>query len=194
MATLNAPRVSARDRRALRMGFFLALPAVIYALGVKPYLASVRSANDQLQTQRELLAREEALVRAAPGLPTQIAAARTAMTGERKRLYTEADAIAATGALSKEVSEAFNVDGISLQHLETHDVLVRPDGIRELTVDVRAEGDFEGILDVLSTLETSDHLIRVSRLGVERGQFATAASSNAPPALAVVATIHGYAP
>jgi hypothetical protein len=197
-ASLTALRLSSRDRRALRLGLVLAVPTLIYVFAIKPYVASIRVAKDSLQTQRDLLAREEALVRNAPNMPRQIAAARSAVAAEHMRLYSQPDVIAATGALSREVSAAFEDAGISLQHVETHDVVVRPNGVRELTVDIRAEGDFEGILDVLATFETSDHLIRVSRLGIERGQVMPVANvpatSVSATGLAIVATIHGYAP
>jgi hypothetical protein len=186
-------RLASRDRRALRIGLLLGVPALVYALAIKPYVASVHTAKDLVQTQRELLARERALVADAPNMPRRIAAARAAVGMERTRLYPQPDAIAATGALSREVTAAFEDAGISLQHMETHDVVLRPDGLRELTVDVRAEGDFEGILDALTALETSERLIRVSRVGIERGPV-TPASSAGPEGLAIVATIHGYAP
>ena len=46
--------LSARDRRALRLGLLLAIPALIYVFAVKPYVASVQVAKADLQTQVEL--------------------------------------------------------------------------------------------------------------------------------------------
>lgn len=183
-------RLSPRDRRALRMGAVLAGPALVYALAVRPYLASLGSARSILSAQRDLLARERALV-AAPLIPKQAVAVREAVAHSRERLYAEPDPIAATAALSREVAQAFDDAGIALQHTEAREPVKQPDGMRELTIDLRAEGDFEGILYMLSLLEAGDHLIRVSRFGIERGPTQPG-DKNEAEALAIVATVHGY--
>ena len=61
--------LSPRDRRALQLGALLALPALLYAGAVKPYVASVAAARAEIETQRGLLTRERALIDAAPRLP-----------------------------------------------------------------------------------------------------------------------------
>jgi hypothetical protein len=78
MSGARKVRLSDRDRRALRLGLRLAAPALLYGFVVKPYVASIRGAKVQLETQSDLLAREQALVAEAPFVPRRIAIARVA--------------------------------------------------------------------------------------------------------------------
>jgi hypothetical protein len=182
--------ISLRDRRALRFGAILAIPAVLYVAAFKPYVASLNSINAAVDTQRDLLDRERALVAAAPALPGEIARARTALATEQHRVYDARDLVAATSALSRDVNAALRDAGVAPQRLDARDPIRRGEGLHELTIDLRAEGDLEGVLTALASLETAKKLIRVTRLAVERGGSAT---PNAAEILAVTATIHGYA-
>ena len=186
-------RLSSRDRRALRLGVVLAGPALVYVLAAKPYFASVQTAKSTLASQRDLLDRERALVAGARLLPKQAVSVRAAAAQALERLYTDPDPITATAALGRDVTQAFEDAGIALQHTEAREPVKRPDGLRELTIDLRAEGDFEGILYMLSLLESSDHLLRVSRVGIER-RIAQGADQDGAETLGIVATVHGYMP
>jgi hypothetical protein len=196
-ARTSRARFSARDRRALRFGLWLSAPALLNSFAVKPYIASIRSIENQLETQRGLLARERAILAAAPSVPQRIALERAAYRRTRTRMYSEPDAIAATGALSREVAAAFDDAGMSLQHVETRESTVRAHGVRELTIDIRGEGDFEGILRALASLEAGDRLIRISRITIEGGAIGNGRDANddasGPQTLTVTATVCGYA-
>ena len=87
-------RLADRDKRALRLGLRLSAPALLYAFAVKPYVASVRTINGQLQTQSELLAREQSLVENAPSIPRLIATARLVGRSTSQRMYSDPDPIA----------------------------------------------------------------------------------------------------
>jgi len=190
-------RLADRDRRALRLGLRLSAPALLYAFAVKPYVASVRTINGQLQTQSELLAREQSLVENAPSIPRLIATARLVGRSTSQRMYSEPDPIAATSALSRDVAHAFDDSGLSLQRVEMRDSKVRPDGLREFAIDVRAEGDFHGVLTAIGLLEGSGRLVRVTRIAIDGGASAitpTASDARVPPTLTMVATVRGYAP
>jgi len=190
-------RLADRDRRALRLGLRLSAPALLYAFAVKPYVASVRTINGQLQTQSELLAREQSLVENAPSIQRLIATARLVGRSTSQRMYSDPDPIAATSALSRDVAHAFDDSGLSLQRVETRDSKVRPDGLREFAIDVRAEGDFQGVLTAIGLLEGSGRLVRVTRIAIDGGASAitpTASDARVPPTLTMVATVRGYAP
>jgi type II secretory pathway component PulM len=178
-------RVSERDRRALWLGLRLAAPALLYAFVLKPYVASIRSISAQLATQVDLLAREQALVADAPSLPRRIAMARAVSSIGQRRMYRELDPIASTAALSRDVARAFADAGVSLQRVETRESSLRPDGLRELAIDARADGGFEGILSALASLEAGDRLVRITRLAID---------VSAQQQLTIVATIRGYMP
>ena len=178
---LRGLRFSDRDRRALVMGFRLATPALVYAFAVKPYVASVREVKNRLESQSELLTRENALVAQAPFIPRLISAARVVDSFGRQRMYSSLDAVIATDALSRDVARAFETAAVSLQHLETRESLLTRDGLRELAIDIRAEGDFEGILTALASLEANERLVRITRISIDGGARLT-----------MVATIRGY--
>ena len=184
--------LSTRDRRALQLGAIVALPALLYVAAIKPYLRSVADAKTAIASQGDLLRRERALVASAPELPRAILVAQRTLTATDARLYGQRDPVAATAALSRDVTSALDDAGVALQRSEARDVVLRKDGLHELTIDVRAEGDLDGILSAVSQLEAGPKLIRVARLGIERSALVPAAA-NAPEALSLVATIHGYA-
>ena len=186
-------RLSTRDRRALRLGVMLVGPVLAYTVAAKPYFASVQAAKAALATQRDLLDRERALAAGAPLLPKQSTIVRAAAAQARERLYTDADPITATAALGRDITQAFEEAGIALQHTEAREPVKRPDGLRELTIDLRAEGDFEGILYMLSLLEGDDRLLRVSRVGIVR-RVGQTGDQDATEVLGIVATVHGYMP
>ena len=64
--------LNSRDRRAILLGLGILLPAVAYALGVKPYRAALEGVRDRVAAEQELLARELALLEAAPTLPGEL--------------------------------------------------------------------------------------------------------------------------
>jgi len=185
MSDAHTARISDRDRRALRLGLRLAAPALLYGLAVKPYVASIRGANVQLETQSDLFAREQALVADAAFIPRRIAIARVVANVAQRRMYSERDPISATAALSRDVARVLGEAGVSLQRVETREASLRPDGLRELVIDARASGDFEGILTALASLETRDRLVRVTRIVIDAA---------AQQQLTLIATIRGYAP
>ena len=198
---IGEARFSARDKRALHVGLWLAVPALLYTLAVKPYIASIRSIENQLDMQSGLLARERAILAAARLIPERIAAARVIDRAARRRMYSQPEAIAATGALSRDVAAAFEEAAISLERVETRESTLRAGGVRELTIDIRGEGDFEGILMLLTLLEAGDRLIRIPRIVIDGGPIPVGRDTNgvasAMPGrqtLTVVATIRGYAP
>jgi hypothetical protein len=56
-----------------------------------------------------------------------------------QRMYSEQDPIAATGALVA-TSRAFDDAGMSLQRVETRESSLRPDGLREVAIDIAPKG------------------------------------------------------
>jgi hypothetical protein len=183
--------ISARDRRALGLAGAVIGLAVLYVAGIKPFILSVRDADARIAQHRELLQRERDLVAAAPQLQRVAVAMRRAATTEDARLYPQRDPVAATAALSRDVAGALEEARVALQRSDAHDVIVRKDGLRELSLDVRAEGDLDGIMDAITALETNDRLIRVARLSIERSSAATPGQGGAE-ALSLIATVRGY--
>lgn len=182
-------RLRPRDRRALLLGSVLAIPVLLWSLAVKPYVAALGADRDELASQRDLLARELGAVAAAPRTPAQIANARSALDQERERLFA-GDAIAATSAFTNYIKEATDDAGLSLEQLDAREGAPLESGLRDLTLELRAEGDLRGILDALTALESGDRLVRIARLAIEPGP---AGPNHGAEALVVSATVHGYA-
>ena len=191
--------LSPRDRRALRLGALLVAPVLAYALLARPYVASVQSARSALARERDLLAREQALVDETPSFPARIRATGAVLAGETQRLYGDRDAVSATAALAREVGGMLKGAGVSLQQVDARADTVLPGGIRELTIEVRAEGDFQGILAALAAMESGRRLLRVGQVGIvvgaSSGVFQAALGAPGAPGMEVLsftATVHGY--
>jgi hypothetical protein len=184
------PVLSPQDGRAIRMGLVVLAPALSYYLVVKPYVSAARRMLDALQGQRILLLREEEVTANLPAIRAQGIVAADAARRTAPRTYSGTDGVLAMTAFGRDVTAALRETGLVIQRFEMRDSLPRREGVQELTIDVRAQGDFERILAALTRLEANSHLIQVSRLAIERAgeQQATGAE-----ALSLVAVIHGYA-
>ena len=183
-------RVRPRDRRALIVGAVAAVPALAWSFAVKPYIAGLRAERDALEVQRGLLARELGAIAAAPRTPAELARSRASLATERKRLFS-GDGITAASGLATYVKGAVEESSLVLQQLESHDnAAPSAAGIRTITLEMRVEGDLRGILDMLSTLESGERLVRVSRIGIERS---AASAANGAEALTLSATVQGFA-
>lgn len=181
--------LSARDRRAIRTGAAIATPVLFFLFIAKPYILATHRAADALQAQRLLLQREEDITVAARGsrVDSMAAAAARHVTA---RTYDATDTVLALTAFSRDVAAALKDAGLAIQRVETRDSVARHAGLQELTIDVRAQGDFESVLNALARLEGNDRLIHVSRLAIERS---SGPSPNDGSSLSLAAVMHAYA-
>jgi hypothetical protein len=184
MRILNA--MSARDRRALIIGGALVVPALLFAGVIRPWLLAEAALRANTSAQRDLLERERDLL-AAGDLTGQIRAAQLTLATASRRLYTAPEPVSATAALARDVRRALEDAGLETQRLEARESDVGGDGLRQLTVEINAEGDLEGVLTALSSLEAGPKLIRVRRLAIDR-----ASAASATPMLGLSATVSGY--
>ena len=160
--------LASRDRRALRLGMFVAVPVVAHALVVRPYVAAVRQSRERILDQRNLLEREERLAADLPAIRSQFERAAAATRLVRPRTYVASDSVLAAAAFGRDVTEALTEAGLAVQRIEMRDSVARFGSLQEFAVDVRAQGDFEAILNALARLEGHARLIHVSRLAIER--------------------------
>jgi len=182
-------RLSARDRRALRLGLFVALPVVVWTFGVRPYRAALIDIRAQVESERALLAREEALVASADALPEARQAAEANVERVDRRLV-DAPNIAL-------------VEATVIDHLETiaqkSRVLLRemrglpPDRrtaesavVQPIRLAVQGESDLDGVARLLLAIEESPLLLRIEELSIEpvmtRPESGGRGRSNDPPA------------
>ena len=179
--------MSDRDRRALLIGAALVVPALLFAAVIRPWWRADSQLREDIAAQRDLLSRERNLV-AAGDLKSVMREANATFVVATRRLYAAPEPVSATAALARDVRRALDDAGLETQRLEARESDVGADGLRQITVEINAEGDLGAVLSALSMLESNARLIRVRRLGLDRGP-ARAADA---PALAMSATISGY--
>lgn len=180
-------RMSDRDRRALLIGAGLVVPALLFAAVVRPWWRADTELRENIAAQQDLLARERDLV-SAGDLRTVMQQASVTLAGATRRLYAAPEPVSATAALARDVRRALDDAGLETQRLEARESDVGADGLRQITVEVNAEGDLGAVLSALSLIESHAKLIRVRRLGIDRG----ASRQGGTPTLGMSATISGY--
>jgi type II secretory pathway component PulM len=182
--------LSPRYRRAVSVGVLAVAPAVFYAFVVKPYVSSVRRAMDALRSEAILLDREQAVTRRQRVIGDEASDAAAVARRIARRTYAAADSALTMSTFGRDVTTALNDAGLTVQRVEVRDSLSANAALRELTIDVRAQGDFESVLGALTRLEKSTRLIRVDRLAIDKNGERQASGGEL---LSLVAIIHGYA-
>ena len=162
--------MNTRDRRALMLGAVVAIPGLAIPLVVKPYVNAVSSVREQTDDERDRLAREQRSIADLRTLPTERKQASDKLGQEVNRLFQAADPLVASGELAQYVATTAQSDGLRLQQSETRPTRVLGAGVEALQVEVRAQGDLDGILHFLQHLETGDKLIRVGTVSIDGGQ------------------------
>jgi hypothetical protein len=184
--------LSARDRRALKWGIYIAAAAVGFAFAVRPYIRALRETRDQVAVQLGLLAREREVIKASSRLPTALKASRTALDEQSAPLFDAPDELSATSDLSDKITEAAVANRILVQQVETRKAEAMSEGMVGLSVDVRAEGDFEGVIRFLNSLERGDKLIRVSSLTLTRVDRPATNGVQGVEVVSIAGTFTGY--
>jgi type II secretory pathway component PulM len=185
--------LSPRDRRALLWGAAISAAALLIAIGVKPYVRVLRETRDELSTQRELLARERALLGASGRLPAALRKSQGSLAEESTPLFNAVDELSATSDLSDDISKAALANRVLVQQLETRKAETLDQGMVAVAVDTQAEGDFEGVLRFLDSLERGDKLIRVSALTLARVDRPVVPGAPDMEVISVTGTMTGYA-
>lgn len=185
--------LSPRDRRALKWGGGVAALALVFAFGLKPYLRALTETRDELSVQRDLLTRERAVLNASTRLPAALQQSRSALAERSTPLFDGLDELSATSDLSDLISKSALENRVLVQQLDTRKAEPLQEGMMALAVDVRAEGDFEGVLRFLNSLDRGNKLIRVSALTLTRMDRSVAPGAPDTEVLAVSGTMTGYA-
>ncbi len=182
--------MNARDRRAVLLGAIVLLPGLFFVWGVRPYLAALSDARDQLATERATLVRERAAVATARQNPELQHLADSAMRTMRPRLFEGTDDVMASAELASYVGDVARRARVWLQDAGTRSATPAAEGLRTLRVEIRAESDIQGTLMFLQGLERGDKLVRIDRLDISR---APRADTKDGETLSIAATISGFA-
>jgi Type II secretion system (T2SS), protein M subtype b len=179
-----------RDRKAVVLGALVLLPPLAYIWGVRPYVAALTDARDQLITERQTLARERAALALAHRNPQLQRIADSAMREMNPRLFAGRDDVMASAELASYLADVARKTRVWIQDAATRPAGPTSAGVRTLHVELRAESDLLGVLRFLQSLEGGEKLIRVERLDISR---APRSDEEDVETLAVTATVSGFA-
>jgi hypothetical protein len=148
---------------------------------VAPWLAYRTGLRDAVQAERDLLARERSAVAAAASHPTRDADLRNALDSARPWLLDASSSIAASGALSRALTELGRASGVLVQEIQARVSEEGSGSLQAVAVSLRALGDLEGLARLLHGIESARALLVTSELtlrpagvndgDVERGQL-----------------------
>ncbi len=181
-------RLSAKDQRALIWGVLLLCPALAGNFVVRPYLHARATLRARVAEQRDLLARELSVLRAAGTQGDDVQLVSETLERERVHLLAGRDPLAATAALVGIVGEKARTGGIELQSIESRPG-ERVGGLMGVRIELSARGDFEGVLRWLHALESDTRLLHVDWLTVAGS---AEADSAAPEQLGITAGVRAF--
>lgn len=183
--------LTSRDRRALRVGLLVLLPALALGLLVRPYLAAVDDARDRLAGERALLARERSLLDAAGAYGLAASAADEGLASRAPRLF-RGDPMLAAGELVRYIADAAASSSVLLEATETRGAADAGPGVVAVRVQIRAAGDIEGVLRFLRRVEDGPRLVHVEKLSLERRESYRSDAAEDVQVLALAATLTGF--
>ena len=181
-----------RDRRAIILGLWVVVPSLLFVAS-RPYRTALAEGRQQLVTQRDLLARELALLEDLERYPVAYRSADSALSRLAPRLFDETDDVLATARLTSYVAGQALSSHVLLQEAESGAARRTKEGIRILEAEIRAEGDTEGILRFLQSLERGPKLVTVKALTISRSERSLAKGRPVIGVLTLTATLNGFA-
>lgn len=162
--------LSPRDRKAILGGLAIILPAAAWMAVVRPYVGALGEVRDRVVAERELLAREMALLESAPLLPEAIREAESEAARFEGRMLRAASGVLAEGELTRFLESAAFQSRVLLEQIRSGE-LARgeepPPGLSVVRLHVSGESDLEGIMAFLAAMERSPLLLRVRGLALE---------------------------
>lgn len=185
-------RLAARDRRAIKIGALVLLPAIVYVWGIAPLARGLGDLRSRADTEADALRRERTLLADAARYPALTARAESVLMREAPRLFQGTDPLAASAGLANYVGAHAARSRVFVQHSETRTAELAGEGVATLQVELRAVGDLHGLLGFLQALESGPKLVRVERLAIERSER-IAGGDRDEEVLTVAATVSGFA-
>lgn len=183
--------ISPSERRTILRGLAVIAPVALYVLGVRPYLAALGDVRDRIEVASQALARERAAVDMAKRNPEVQRLTDSAAQAAAPRLFAGRDDVMASAELAAYLGELADRHKVWMQDATTRPGATSPAGVRTLRVEIRAESDFEGLLEFLQALEQGRKLVRVDRLEVS--QALSSPGNEDAETLTIVASISGFA-
>ncbi len=184
-------KISDAERRTIRRAALVLLPVAFFYLVVRPYMGALSTAQDRLAAERDALSRERGAVAMAEKNPAIQELTDSVLQVTLPRLFAGRDDVMASSELGAYLGDVAEAHRVYLQDATTRPATTSPAGVRTLRVDIRAESDFQGLLEFLRALEQGEKLVKIERLDVSVG-LSGPGNENAET-LSIVATIAGIA-
>lgn len=203
---MKMPEMGSRDMRAVLLGLAILVPSLGWIWGVRPMRDALADTRDRIATEREALAREQSAVLEAAQNPARQRFADSALKATGVRIFAGANDVAAGAELVTYLGETARRTRVWLASAATRtapggaaatagrarapasaELLA---GLRVLRVELRAESDFQGILEFLDALERGGKVVTVERFDIAR---ALRAGDEGRETLSLSATVVGYA-
>jgi tRNA pseudouridine-54 N-methylase len=183
---LRLPELGQRDRRAIRVGTWIVVSAVLAVSVIRPSVTALLENRAAAERERALLVRELQLVADAPHDRAMLGAARRALDESASRLFSGAEQVTASAELARYVGQLALDRGLVVEQIETETQLdsraldapaadggatVTAEGVGQpLRVSLRARGDVVAIVAFLHAVEDGQRLVRVESIAVGGGE------------------------
>ena len=185
--------ISPRERRTILLGALAIVAGFLGLYALPRYRLALEEARADVVIQRDLLARELALLEDAERYPAAYRTADSALLRAAPRLFDESDDVLATARLASYVAGQALGTRVLLREAESRPTQRSRDGVRRLQVDILAESDTEGMLRFLNSLERGSKLVVVDRITLTREERTVAKGKPPTAVLLLSATVSGFA-
>lgn len=158
--------LSTRDRKALLWGGCLLCAVTAVRVAAVPTLSTAQDARMALQGEQALLDRELSLLREASLYPHQFEELAARLLEWTPALLPEGTPARIHAHLSEQAKHAAAGGPVMISGIESMPPVANEHGFIEHSVRMEGEGDLEGILTMLGTLEAGPLLLRVENLSL----------------------------
>ena len=189
---MKAPRLTARDRRVLRLGLWIVVPSLVFGLVLKPFWAIRSDVVARLAAERALLGRETALLSQVGLFTSELNGAGQSLLNAAPKLFSGDDPVAASSVLANYVGEQAARHRVFVQRAETQTPGPAGTGVGALQVEVRAVGDLNGIMSFLYALEHGEKLVQMEVITLTRADRIGGTPGADEEAISLVAIIRGF--
>lgn len=184
-------RLNARDRRALLAGALILGPLGLWRFVVAPGAAQLSELRAEVDVERDLLARERALLASASGNPQRSERLVGALVTYAPRIFPLDET--PEGHVRRLADES-NVVLQRVERLPESDAdaagrAAAEASVRPITISVAGESDLEGILSFLAALQTAERLLVVEQIELSRQR---PVETRAPEVLDLRLTIRAF--
>lgn len=168
MSPLDRLRLRPQDRRAIKLGVWIAGPVLFLSYAVRPYVESRNALKDEIESERAALSQHLRLIADGKGFPGLEKQVQEGLNREATRLFDGPNEASATASLLAFVMSRAKEAEVLVQETSSRQADSLGNGIERLAVEVRGVSDLEGILQFLAGLEGGGKLISVEEIQLER--------------------------